>query len=84
MPLLIRIDLVPGGALEQSREIARMIVTNDGTNTDAPAYGNYRLLVRYETAPERVVEQAGQARDVRRLDNPWHFLADVLELMDLD
>ena len=89
MPLIVRIDLVPGGDEFQSREIGRLVVENKGSNTEHPQLGDYRVFMRYESAPgihggSAVVELAGDARDVWRSPKIWDFLADLLITADYD
>ena len=84
MPLIVTIDLVPGGDAMQSREIGRLVIVNNGTNREAPEYGNYNLLLRTETSPSRWVETAGTAEGVTRTADPWGFLHEFLERMETD
>jgi hypothetical protein len=82
LPLLIRIDIIPGGFLEGSHEIARAIITNNGDNLNRPAEGDYDVqLMRLDGG--NVKTQRGNARGVTRHENVWHFLQDLLELADV-
>jgi hypothetical protein len=82
MPLLVRIDLVPGGFIEGSHEIARAVITRTTPLTDdAPSRGDYDItLLRY--VGDIVESRRGQARDVERHENVWWFLQDLLESAD--
>ena len=87
MPLIVTIDLVPGDDLLASREIGRMIVINEGTHKEAPERGNYQVLQRRASPQPREtwwIEQVGEANDIQRYDNPWLFLAELLERLELD
>ena len=82
MPLLVRIDVVPGGFLDGSHEIARAVITNNGDNMRHPAEGDYEVqLMRFVEGTIQV--QRGSARGVTRHENVWHFLQDLLELTDV-
>jgi hypothetical protein len=76
LPLLIRVDLVPGGDLRRSREIARAWIQNDGTGTETK--GNYDVLLRCQG----VEPLEGKARDVRRRRNVWWFLHELMAHFD--
>jgi hypothetical protein len=90
MPLIVSIDLVPGGEEFASREIGRLVLKRKGPIRDQdevlgiPGVGDYDVLVRYETGEARTVEVAGRANDVERIKNPWFFLLNLLAAVDFD
>jgi len=72
MPLLIRIDLIPGGDYRQAREIARGWIVNDMTGT--PEEANYRLHLTTDSDGPMM----GKATGVFRNQNVWRFLEEAL------
>jgi len=65
--LIIRIELWPFGVKENAREIASLKITNNGSHSDRPDFGNYDAILEDGTRYENIVENHLRAEGSWRL-----------------
>ena len=71
--LRIKIELVPYGKEDLTRQIGSVIISNDGTGTHT--VGNYKYTLSDETGSIK-----GELKEFKRVKgNAFHLLRDVLD-----